>query len=148
MNIRQLFDYDTWTFTYLLWSNESNEALLIDPVLEQVERDLSLIKKLGLSLKLVLETHVHADHITGASVLKEKTGDFPTERIIDAINPLSWFKTGNILSKRRYDLVIFRFWNPFFAPALGVIAGVIIKKSPNTKLISLCDNILPHERVS
>ena len=74
MNIRQLFDYDTWTFTYLLWSNESNEALLIDPVLEQVERDLSLIKKLGLSLKLVLETHVHADHITGASLLKEKTG--------------------------------------------------------------------------
>ena len=73
MIIRQLFDHDTWTFTYLLWDKNSKNALLIDPVLEQVDRDLDLIKKLGLSLTLILETHVHADHITGASILKEKT---------------------------------------------------------------------------
>ena len=75
-----------------------------------------------------------------------KMGDSPGERWIDSINPLSWFKTGNKLAENRYDLAIFRFWNPFFAPALGIIAGVIKKKSPSTKLISLCDNILPHER--
>ena len=68
------------------------------------------------------------------------------ERCIDSINPITWFKTGNKLADRKYDLVIFRFWNPFFAPALGVIAGVIKKKSPVTKLISLCDNIFPHEK--
>ena len=78
--------------------------------------------------------------------IDEHVEDFPSERCIDSINPLSWFKTGNVLVKRRYDLVIFRFWNPFFAPALGVIAGVIKKNSPATKLISLCDNILPHEK--
>jgi len=67
-------------------------------------------------------------------------------RWIDSINPLSWFKTGNRLAMKKYDLVIFRFWNPFFAPALGIIAGLIKKKSPKSKLISLCDNILPHEK--
>ena len=67
-------------------------------------------------------------------------------RWIDSINPFSWFKTGNRLAKKKYDLVIFRFWNPFFAPALGIIAGVIKKKSPKSKLMSLCDNILPHEK--
>ena len=78
--------------------------------------------------------------------LDGKMGNYPCERWIDSINPLSWFKTGNKLAENRYDLAIFRFWNPFFAPALGIIAGVIKKKSPSTKLISLCDNILPHER--
>ena len=78
--------------------------------------------------------------------LDGKMGNFPGERWIDSINPLSWFKTGNKLAENRYDLAIFRFWNPFFAPALGIIAGVIKKKSPFTKLISLCDNILPHDR--
>ena len=67
-------------------------------------------------------------------------------RWIDSINPLTWFKTGNRLAKKKYDLIIFRFWNPFFAPALGVIAGILKKKSPKTKLMSLCDNILPHEK--
>ena len=47
----------------------------------------------------------------------------------------------------KYDLVIFRFWNPFFAPALGMIALQLKKKSPKSKLISLCDNILPHENI-
>ena len=78
--------------------------------------------------------------------MDEKIEDYPSERCIDTINPLSWFKTGNMLVKRRYDLVIFRFWNPFFAPALGVIAGVIKKKSSTTKLMSICDNIVPHEQ--
>ena len=78
--------------------------------------------------------------------MDEHIEDFPSERCIDSINPLSWFTTGNMLVKRRYDLVIFRFWNPFFSPALGTIASLVKKKSPTTKLMSLCDNILPHEK--
>ena len=61
MLFRQLFDYETYTFTYLLADEESKEAVLIDSVKEQVERDIALIKDLGLTLKYTLETHVHAD---------------------------------------------------------------------------------------
>ena len=68
-----------------------------------------------------------------------------SNRLIDSINPLTWFKTGNFLAVNNYDLIIFRYWNPFFAPALNVIASIIKKKSKKTKLISLCDNIIPHE---
>ena len=62
------------------------------------------------------------------------------ERLIDSINPITWFTTGKKLAKRNYDLIIFRFWNPFFAPALGTIAKLVRKKSKMTKMISLCDN--------
>ena len=78
--------------------------------------------------------------------LDSKSENYNSSRMIDSINPLTWFSTGNKLAKKNYDLVIFRFWNPFFAPALGVIAGIIKKKSTYTKLMSLCDNILPHEK--
>lgn len=71
---RQLFDYDTWTYTYLLADTDSQEAVLIDTVKEKVERDLALLKELGLKLKYVLDTHVHADHITGAAKLRAATG--------------------------------------------------------------------------
>ena len=73
MLIRQLFDQDSWTYTYLIADRATHKAALIDPVLEQVERDLKLIGELGLTLEYVLETHVHADHITGAGRLREKT---------------------------------------------------------------------------
>jgi sulfur dioxygenase len=71
---RQLVDRETCTYTYILGDSESGEAVLIDPVLEQVERDVTLLSELGLKLKFTVETHVHADHITGASRLKELTG--------------------------------------------------------------------------
>lgn len=74
MLFRQLFDRDTWTYTYLLADAESGEAVIIDPVLEQAERDLRLINELDLKLKYTLDTHVHADHITGAGKLRERTG--------------------------------------------------------------------------
>ena len=73
IQIRQLFDYETCTYTYVLWDFETKDAIIIDPVLEQVERDFSYLKKLKLNLKYILETHIHADHITGASKLKQKT---------------------------------------------------------------------------
>lgn len=74
MLFRQLFDQDTWTYTYLIADPKTNEAVLVDSVIEQVERDYKLINELGLTLKYCLETHVHADHITGAGKLRELTG--------------------------------------------------------------------------
>ena len=78
--------------------------------------------------------------------LDDKSENDNSSRMIDSINPFTWFRTGNKLAKKNYDLIIFRFWNPFFAPALGGIARIIKKKSPKSKLMTVCDNILPHEK--
>eukprot|EP00088_Acartia_fossae_P066540 TRINITY_DN8257_c0_g1_i2.p1 TRINITY_DN8257_c0_g1~~TRINITY_DN8257_c0_g1_i2.p1 ORF type:complete len:297 (-),score=89.19 TRINITY_DN8257_c0_g1_i2:191-1081(-) len=69
--IRQLFDRESCTYTYLLIDTPSKEAVLIDPVIELAERDTNLVKELGLKLKYVINTHVHADHITGTGRLKK-----------------------------------------------------------------------------
>jgi len=69
---RQLFDPQSSTYTYLLGDNGA--AVLIDPVFEQVRRDAALIGELGLKLTATLETHVHADHVTGAWLLKRRLG--------------------------------------------------------------------------
>ncbi|MEZ4749504.1 MAG: MBL fold metallo-hydrolase [Bdellovibrionota bacterium] len=71
---RQLFDAESFTYTYLLADTESREAVLIDTVLENVERDLKLVEQLGFKLKYALDTHVHADHVTGAGKIRELTG--------------------------------------------------------------------------
>ncbi|MGA8863104.1 MAG: MBL fold metallo-hydrolase [Gallionella sp.] len=72
MIFRQLFDPESSTLTYLLADDKGN-AVIIDPVLEHVERYLSLMKAMELRLRLVLDTHVHADHITGSQALKQHT---------------------------------------------------------------------------
>jgi sulfur dioxygenase len=74
MLFRQLFDKESSTYTYLLADENKKEAILIDPVLEQVERDLKLLRELDLILRYCLETHVHADHVTGTTKLREATG--------------------------------------------------------------------------
>ena len=74
MILRQLFDPETSTYTYLLADRESRLAMLIDPVIEQVERDLKLIEELGCKLIYSLDTHVHADHITASGSLRSQTG--------------------------------------------------------------------------
>lgn len=74
MIFRQLYDATSSTYTYLLADEQSREALLIDPVFEQFQRDLALLRELDLALKLVVDTHAHADHITAAWLLKQKTG--------------------------------------------------------------------------
>lgn len=74
MLFRQLFDLGTSTYTYLIGDPIAQEAVLVDPVVEQVERDLRLLRELGLTLRYCLETHVHADHVTGTGRLRELTG--------------------------------------------------------------------------
>jgi sulfur dioxygenase len=71
---RQLFDLQSLTYTYLLADETTREALLIDPVFEQFERDRALVRELGLALRYTLETHVHADHVTGAWLLRDALG--------------------------------------------------------------------------
>jgi glyoxylase-like metal-dependent hydrolase (beta-lactamase superfamily II) len=73
MIFHQLFEKESSTYTYLLGDPATKEAILIDPVLETIERDLTLVKDLGLTLKYVLDTHVHADHVTAAGQLRERT---------------------------------------------------------------------------
>jgi len=74
MIFRQLFDPQSSTYTYLLADSATREALLIDPVFEHARRDGALIEELGLKLRYTLETHVHADHVTGAWLLKRRFG--------------------------------------------------------------------------
>ena len=71
---RQLFDPVSSTYTYLLGCSVTREAVLIDPVFEQARRDAALIGELGLTLAWTLETHVHADHVTGGWLLMQKLG--------------------------------------------------------------------------
>ena len=73
MLFRQLFDRESSTYTYLIADSKTREATLVDPVLDQLERDLKLLKELNLTLKFCLETHIHADHITGTGKLRELT---------------------------------------------------------------------------
>jgi sulfur dioxygenase len=70
----QLFESETSTYTYIIGDTSRRTALIIDPVLEKVERDLQFLKELNLNLKWILETHVHADHVTGAAILRRQTG--------------------------------------------------------------------------
>lgn len=70
----QLFDPTSCTYTYILFDADSREALLIDPVDEQLQRDLAMLRQLGLKLLWTTETHAHADHITSAAQLAEHTG--------------------------------------------------------------------------
>ncbi len=74
MLFRQLFDSESSTYTYLVADEHTRLAALIDPVFEHVDRDIELIEQLGFRLAYVLDTHVHADHVTGAGVLRDRTG--------------------------------------------------------------------------
>ena len=73
MIFKQVFDQKSSTYTYLIASSKGREALIIDPVLENVEDYLKLLTELDLKLVKVIDTHIHADHVTGASRLKDKT---------------------------------------------------------------------------
>ncbi len=74
MIFRQLFDPQSSTYTYLLADKDAGEAVLIDPVRDQLERDIELLAELGLRLRYVLDTHVHADHVTASGLLRQRLG--------------------------------------------------------------------------
>lgn len=74
LQLRQLFDRESCTYTYFLFDEKSKELAIIDPVSACLQRDQLLISELGLSVKFIFETHVHADHLTSAALLKEKFG--------------------------------------------------------------------------
>lgn len=84
MIFRQLFDATSSTWSYLLADVVSREAVIIDPVREQLDRDLLVLRELDLKLVAILDTHVHADHVTAASLLREKTGALTAASFIGA----------------------------------------------------------------
>src|SRR3984893_6566124 len=73
MIFRQLFDSVSGTYTYLIASRHGGEALIIDPVLEKVDRYLQLVRELELKLVKAVDTHLHADHVTGLGALRDRT---------------------------------------------------------------------------
>lgn len=89
MIFRQLFEPVSSTYTYLVGCGQTGEAALIDPVLESVERDLDVIRELGLTLTCTIETHIHADHVTGAGRLRALSGSkagFPAASSADFVD--------------------------------------------------------------
>ncbi len=73
MIFKQVFDEKSSTYTYIIASAKGREALIIDPVIENVNTYINILKELDLKLVKVIDTHIHADHITGASKLKDET---------------------------------------------------------------------------
>ncbi len=80
---------------------------------------------------------------------QEEKGDasfqLPSIQVIDTLNPITWYKAGKIAADHKPDLIIFKYWMPFFAPAFGIAARVAKRKS-GCKVLFICDNVLPHER--
>ena len=74
MLFRQLYDSVSSTYSYLIASRRGGEALILDPVLERVDRYVQLLRELDLELVKAVDTHVHADHITGLGELRDRTG--------------------------------------------------------------------------
>jgi sulfur dioxygenase len=101
----QLFEKESSTFTYLLADEASRHAVIIDPVLEMVDRDLKLINDLNLELTHVLETHVHADHVTGAHKLRKATGAIITlSAMADVDGADKFLEDGDIIRFGLYQL--------------------------------------------
>ncbi len=85
MIFRQLFEPVSSTYTYLLGCEETGQAMLVDPVINSIERDLKALHELNLTLALTLDTHIHADHITAALHLKERVGSRIAAPAIDRL---------------------------------------------------------------
>jgi D-inositol-3-phosphate glycosyltransferase len=69
----------------------------------------------------------------------------PAPQLVDSINPLNWASVGRLIRRKKPDLLIFKYWLPFFGPCFGTIASTA-RQNPGTKVLFICDNIIPHER--
>src|SRR5690606_19817640 len=85
MIFRQLFEPVSSTYTYLLGCEQTGAAVLIDPVMPAWQRDVQVLNQLGLRLAMTIETHIHADHITSASMLKRELGSRIAIPALDAL---------------------------------------------------------------
>jgi sulfur dioxygenase len=103
---RQLFEKESSTYTYLLADNQSREAVIIDPVDETKDRDISIIEELDLDLKYILETHIHADHITSSCPLKNRFKD--AKIVLAKANPVNcadlFLEDGEIINFGNFEL--------------------------------------------
>ena len=83
----------------------------------------------------------------GKSQQEEKSEgvQIPTEQLIDSINPLTWIRAARSVASKKPDLIIFKYWLPFFGPCFGVIAR-LVKRWSKARVLFVCDNVIPHER--
>ncbi len=109
MIFRQLFEPLSSTYTYLLGCEETGAAVLVDPVVNAVDRDLGELQRLGLRLAFTFDTHLHADHITGALQLKQRVGSRIAAPAVDrlpcadvAITDRMPFRLGSIVIEPRH----------------------------------------------
>ncbi|HAO38703.1 MAG TPA: Zn-dependent hydrolase [Gammaproteobacteria bacterium] len=103
---RPLYEKESSTYTYLLADSDTKEAIIIDAVAETQQRDIGLIEELGLDLKYIIETHVHADHITSSCPLKQKFVN--AQIVLGETNPVACadvlIKDGDNLQFGQYDI--------------------------------------------
>ena len=109
MIFKQLFDSKSSTYTYLISSGNGREALIIDPVLENVNEYINILKELDLKLVKVIDTHIHADHVTGASKLKNITkcstimgNNTPAESVEIKVKDDEYIKLDNLKIRAMY----------------------------------------------
>ena len=94
---RQLFDKRSSTYSYLLADSDSREGVIIDPVKEQVDRDVSLIRELDLTIRMAVNTHCHADHITGTRLLREEIGSLSMISTTSGAKADRYFDHGDVI---------------------------------------------------
>lgn len=99
---RQLFESASCTFTYILGCNSTRQAVIIDPVIETTNRELKLIRELGLDLVYGLNTHIHADHVTGTGQIKSSADGFPLMKSV--LSAHAGAMTVDVLVKQ-YDII-------------------------------------------
>ncbi|CAH8533036.1 unnamed protein product [Schistosoma bovis] len=101
---RQLFEKVSSTYTYLLADSHTKDAVIIDPVLETVERDKKLISQLNLKLGPIINTHLHADHVTGSGLLKRIPGSFSVLSHYDGVKVDKIIKHGDVIKFGNFEL--------------------------------------------
>lgn len=132
MIFKQLFEPDSCTYTYLLGCEESGETVLIDPVIDTVERDIETIHSLGLKPTYTLETHIHADHLTGALKMKALAKTQIAAPAMDKLDCVDLgVKEGEILQVGNIQL------HPLFTPGhTSTHHAYLLKSNTHTLLFS------------